>query len=159
MILLLMILLSLAAVYFTRLLQRNGMKTASIMVAVLYIYLIAWTYAVFILDVADLGFSEKETLVSLLHGSVVYHSFVDLNAMFSLVPLPLLVAMVVVAALVLIAGLGVALHGVVEISRAVYRFVQKNYVEFNRTIYQAIREIRQRLKFICFIRLYCRANC
>ena len=159
MIVLLMALLSLSAVYFTRLLQRKGMKTASVMVAVLYLYLIAWTYAVFILDVADLGFSEKETLVSLLHGSGIYHSFVDLNAKFSLVPLPLLEAMVGVAVLVLMAGIGVALHGVVEISRIVYRFVQKNYVELNKKKYRALKQIRPCVKSICFIRLYCRANC
>ncbi|MBS7263008.1 MAG: hypothetical protein KIG36_05320, partial [Eubacteriales bacterium] len=41
------------------------MKAAAISVAVLYIYLIAWTYAVFVLDVADLGFSDTETRISL----------------------------------------------------------------------------------------------
>ena len=159
MILLLMILLSLVAVYFTRLLQRRGMKTASVTVAVLYLYLIAWTYAVFILDVADLGFAEKETLVSLLHGSNIYHSFVQLNAKMALIPLPLLEAIVGVAALVLMAGVAVALHGVVEISRVIYRFVQKNYVELNKKEYWVKKIIHPCVKSTCFIRLYCRANC
>ena len=95
MILLLMILLSLSAVYFTRLLQQKGMKTASFMVAVLYLYLILWTYAVFILDIADLGFSERQTQVALLHGSNIYHSFVSITENMSVIPLELLEAIVV----------------------------------------------------------------
>ena len=90
MIVLFLALLSLATLYFTRLLQRRGLKTGSVMVALLYLCLVVWAYAVFILDVADFGFAETETRFSLLYGSSIYHSFVELNAKLALVPLPLL---------------------------------------------------------------------
>ena len=159
MIVLLMALLSLSAVYFTRLLQRKGMKTASVMVAVLYIYLIAWTYAIFILDVADLGFAEKETLVSLLHGSNIYHSFVQLNAQMALMPLPLLEVIAGVAAFVVLAGIAVALHGVVEITRVICRFVKERRFEFANNTAWETAEYGVPAKTVSIIRLHCRANC
>ena len=159
MIVLLMALLSLSAVYFTRLLQRKGMKTASVMVAVLYLYLIAWTYAIFILDVADLGFAEKETLVSLLHGSNIYHSFVRLNAQMAAIPLPLLKAIASVALLIIIAGISVALHGVFALSREIYRFVKEYKIETeNNTAWETV-EYEIPSKAVSIIRLHCRANC
>ena len=159
MILLLMILLSLSAVYFTRLLQRNGMKTAAVTVAVLYLYLIAWTYAVFILDIADLGFAERETQVSLLHGSDIYHSFVQLTAKMAAIPFELLEAIVGVAVLVLIAGFSVAFHGVFEISIEIYKTVCKNYIEKNKTVMRKAVPVQKPVKTVSLIRLNCRANC
>ena len=159
MILLLMILLSLSAVYFTRLLTKKNMKAAAISVAVLYIYMIAWTYAVFVLDIADLGFAERETQVSLLHGSDIYHSFVQLTARMAAVPYELLEAIVGVAALVLFAGIAVAFHGVFEISREIYKTVCKNYVEKNKTEIRKTVLYRLPVKTVSLIRLNCRANC
>lgn len=159
MILLLMILLSLSAVYFTRLLQRKGMKTAAVTVAVLYLYLIAWTYAVFILDIADLGFAERETQVSLLHGSDIYHSFVQLTAKMAVIPFELLEAIVGVAVLVLIAGFSVAFHGVFEISKEIYKRVCKNYIEKNKTVMRKAVQAQPPVKTVSLIRLNCRANC
>ena len=159
MILLLIILLSLSAVYFTRLLQRKGMKTASVMVAVLYLYLIAWIYAVFILDIADLGFAETETRISLLHGSNIYHLFVQLNAQMSLIPLPLLEVIAGVAAFVVLAGIAVALHGVVEITRVICRFAKERKYEFaNNTAWETAK-YRVPAKAVSILRLNCRANC
>ena len=159
MILLLMILLSLSAVYFTRLLQRRGMKTASVMAAVLYLYLIAWIYAIFILDIADLGFAETETRVSLLHGSNIYHSFVQLNAKMAAIPLPMLKAIVAVAAMTLVAGFIVAFHGIFEISREICRFVkQYRYQQTHKTEW-VVNKGSVPVRAISIIRMNCRANC
>ena len=155
-----MILLSLIAVYFTRLLQRHGMKTASVTVAVLYLYLIAWIYVVFILDVADLGFAETETRISLLHGSNIYHSFVQLNAKMAAISLPILKVIVAVAAMTLVAGFIVAFHGIFEISREICRFVkQYRYLQTHNKTEWIIKNKSVSVRAISIIRLYCRANC
>ena len=160
MILLLIFLLSLSAIYFTRLLTAKNMRAAAVSVAVLYIYLVAWTYAVFILDVADLGFSSSETRMKLLHGSDIYHSFVNLTDKMSAIPLVLLEAIVVVAVVILSAGFIVAFHGLFEITKAVINAAKEKTLFFE--IYHrfakcasAFTELRQSN----IIRLYCRMNC
>ena len=160
MILLLIFLLSLSAIYFTRLLTAKNMRAAAVSVAVLYIYLVAWTYAVFILDIADLGFSSSETRMKLLHGSDIYHSFVNLTDKMSAIPLVLLEAIVVVAVVILSAGFIVAFHGLFEITKAVINAAKEKTLFFE--IYHrfakcasASTELRQSN----IIRLYCRMNC
>ena len=160
MIVLLMILLSLIAVYFTRLLQRRGMKTASVMVAILYLYLIAWIYAIFILDIADLGFAEAETRISLLHGSNIYHSFVQLNAKMAAIPLQILKAIVAVAAMTFVAGSIVAFHGLFEIAKAVVKVSKEKelFTSSNgnkQVIYKSFISFRTKSIF----RILCRMNC
>ena len=160
MIVVLMALLSLSAIYFTRLLQRRNMKVAAASVACLYIYLIIWIYAVFIMDVADLGFAEKETRITLLHGSDIYHSFVRLNVMMDKIPLPLLEAIAAVAALTFIACLIVVFHGFFEISCEIIRFVkQKEYYVFCNKIKQVVRSVALHRNKKTIRQLYCRANC
>lgn len=160
MILLLIALVSLSAIYFTRLLSKKKMKAAAISVAVLYIYLIAWTYAVFVLDVADLGFSDTETRISLLHASDIYHSFVSITDKMSVIPLGLLKVIVAIAALVLAAGFSVAFHGLFEIAKAVIKAVKE------KELFASVGEYRSKLAYILIpfsstdiIRLYCRMNC
>ena len=159
MIILLMILLSLSAVYFTRLLSKKNMRAAAITVAVLYIYLIVWTYLMFILDVADLGFLSGETKLSLLHGSNIYHAFVDLTAKMSVIPLPFLEAIVLVAVIILIAGFAVAFHGLFQITKQICKYVRESLKKFNRArvLNILIPEIPQ--YDISILRMNCRANC
>ena len=159
MIIILIALWSLCAIYFTRLLTQRKMRAAAISVAVLYVYLIAWIYAIFILDAADLGFTEKETQISLLHGSGIYHSFVNLTSKMSVIPLPLLKAIVAVAAMTLTASIIVAFHGIFEISREIYRIVKKNRLETHHRTEWRIKPYSVLGRKIPIIRLYCRANC
>ena len=159
MVIILIALWSLCAIYFTRLLTQRKMRAAAISVAVLYVYLIAWIYAIFILDIADLGFSDAETRLSLLHGSGIYHSFVQLNAKMSVIPLPLLKAIVGVAAMTLTASIIVAFHGIFEISREIYRIVKKKRIEAHHRTEWKITTYSAPVRRISIIRLYCRANC
>lgn len=160
MILLFLTLISLSAYYFTRLLRKNRMGAAATSVAVLYIYLICWIYGVFILDVADLGFSEVETYVSLLHGSDIYHSFVSITDKMSAIPLELLEAIVAVAIVALLAGLAVAFHGLFVITKAVIKVAKEKRlsVEIGHNSANCTPATDER-KHSNIIRLYCRMNC
>ena len=159
MILLSIILLSLSAVYFIRLLSRKNMRMAAVSATILYVYLVAWIYAIFIIDIADLGFTDTETQLTLLHGSSIYHSFVQITARMSFIPLSLLQVIVGVAALILTFALAVALHGVFEISRVIIRFYKKTKVEAYKIFENAVRSLKTQIKTYQLIRMYCRANC
>ena len=160
MILLLIVLTSLCAIYFTRLLSKKNMRAAAISVAVLYAYIIAWTYAVFILDVADLGFSETETRLTLLHGSDIYHSFVSLTDKMSAIPLAFLEAIVVVATIVLCASFVVAFHGLFEITKAVVKAAKENMtIPAADSEKSKVQSIFGAIKTANIIRLNCRMNC
>ncbi len=159
MIVLLITLWSLFAIYFTRLFTQKKMRAATISVTVLYLYLIAWIYAVFILDIADLGFAESETRISLLHGSNIYHSFVQLNAKMAAIPLPILKGIVAVGAMTLVAGFIVDFNGLFEISLVICRFVkQYRYLQTHKTEW-AIKNKSVPVRAISIIRMNCRANC
>lgn len=160
MILMMIILLSLSVIYFTRLLYKKNMRVAAISVAVLYCYLILWVYAIFVIDIADLGFSDAETRISLLHGSSIYHSFVEVTAKMAVIPLPLLHAIVGVAGIILLSALAVALHGIFDISQEIIQCVKKH------RLYHRVLAIKQKHTLDVFnarkvplIRMYCRANC
>lgn len=159
MIILLMTLFSLSAVYFTRLLAKKNMKAAAISVAALYIYIIVWTYAVFIFDIANLGFSDSETQISLLTGSDIYHSFVSITGKMSVIPLPMLKAVVVVAVMTLLAGFMVAFHGIIEISREIYAFANKSFHSFSARPEWSEKTVKQDVTKSSIIRMHCRANC
>lgn len=159
MIILLMILLSLSAVYFTRLLKKKGMGIAAITVAVLYIYLIVWTYMMFILDVADLGFIYGETRLSLIHGSNIYHSFTDLTARMSVIPLPFLESIVLVAVIVLVAGFAVAFHGLFEITKEICKYVRGGLKNLKKARVLGVLLPKIPQYNVSILRMNCRANC
>lgn len=159
MVIILMALWSLCAIYFTRLLTQRKMRAAAISVVVLYVYLIAWIYAIFILDAADLGFSDAETRLSLLHGSGIYHSFVSLTSKMSVIPLPILKAIVGVAAMTITASFIVAFHGIFEVSREIYRIVKKKNLQIHHRTEWKVNSYSAPVRRISIIRLYCRANC
>ena len=159
MIVLFMILLSLSAIYFIRLLSAKRMRVASAMVAALYIYIIIWTYLVFIIDVADLGFAGAETTLSLLHGSGIYHSFVQLTSIMDAIPLPFLESIVFVAALVFVASLTVIIHGAVEITKAIYRKVHGPIKVFGKPyVFRLLKPTHTGYE-ASILKLHCRANC
>jgi len=159
MIILLMTLLSLSTIIFTRLLFKKQMKIASISLAVLYVYLIAWTYVIFIFDVADLGFSEVETNIARLHGGVVYHSFVQLAARMDCIPLPLLGAIVEVVLLVLVLSIVVVVYGGIETSREIIRSFRKKILTHHKKIKTSIKNVGKFISHVSIIRMNCRANC
>ncbi len=160
MILLLIALISLSAIYFIRLLSKKDMKAAAISVAVLYINIIVWTYAILVLDVANLGFSDAETRLSLIQGSDIYHSFVSITDKMSVIPFELLEAIVAVAILVLLTAFTVAFHGLFEIARSVARISQEKMI-----FYKAESKTQTRIqpfnsyKPVRIIKIYCRMNC
>ena len=159
MILLMIILLSLSVIYYTRLLYRKNMRAAAISVAILYFYLILWIYAIFVIDIADLGFSDAETRISLLHGSEIYHSFVEVTAKMSIIPLPLLHTIVGVAGMILLSSIAVALHGILDISHEIIKSVKKYRIHHHVSIKQRCKADDSNLKTIPLLRMYCRANC
>ncbi len=160
MIILFLGLLSLCALYITHLLSKMKMRWAAISVASLYFYLVAWTYSIFILDIADLGFAETETRLSMLHGSDVYHSFVKLNGLMSTMPLPLLETIASVTAMTLVACIIVVFHGVFEIAREIIRFVKrKRFFGTVKITKELIKPAAGRYVTRSFCLLYCRANC
>lgn len=153
-------LLSLCAIYFTRLLSKKNMKAATVSVVVLYSNIIVWMYAIFVLDVANLGFSDTETRLSLLLGSDIYHSFVSLTEKMSVIPLPLLEAIVAVIGIVLFASFAVALHGLLEITKAVVKAARD---EKKAYVAEAVKNktlgFFGSIKPANIIRLNCRMNC
>ena len=160
MIIVLMILISLVSLYFTRFLSKRNMRAAAISVAVLYIYLVVWTYAIFILDIADLGFLEHETGLSLLHASDIYHSFISLTSRMSVLSLPILKAIVEVCILAVTGGLLVAFHGLFKFTVEFVKAIK------SRKAYRAAKLIKSKtssalsaLSNIQIIRMYCRMNC
>ncbi len=159
MILLLMVLVSLSTIYFTLLLEKKRMRTAAVMVVVLFSYIILWTYAVFIIDVADLGFAGAETQASLLHGSNIYHSFVDLTEKMSSIPRQLLDAIVFVAALVIVAGLTVVFHGVFEFAKELLKFFNGKERRLLPYFQLKILHIHEYYDNTSILRMHCRANC
>ena len=159
MVLVLITLLSHSAVYFTRLLSKKNMRAAAISVAVLYMYLIAWTYAIFVIDISDLGFTEVETRISLLHGSNIYHSFVRLTTQMSVIPLSVLKAIVAVVALTLVAAFIVAFHGLFEITKQICKYVRESLKDFNRAFVHKIDTFSKPDIVYPILRLNCRANC
>jgi len=159
MIVLFITLWSLCAIYFTRLLMKRTMRAAAISVTVLYVYVVAWIYAIFILDIADLGFADVETRLSLLHGSNVYHAFVQMTAKMSIIPLPLLKAIVSVVALVISASIIVALHGMFEITFEIHKFFKNNKLAQTHKNELTKNRSVNFTRAISIIRLHCRANC
>lgn len=160
MIIMALILLSLVAVYFIRILSMKKMKVASLSVAVLYIYIVVWAYAIFIIDIADLGFADIESRIALLHGSNIYHSFIALTTKMSVIPLPILKTIVGVAGMILVAACIVAFHGIFEITRAVISVVKTKELfvisKDNRKEFRSIFEPQCEKKII---RMHCRMNC
>ena len=160
MVLLLIGLLSLSAIYFTRLLSKKSMKVAAISVAVLYFYIIVWTYAIFILDIADLGFSDTESSISILHGSDIYHSFANITEKMSVIPFELLEAIVAVVVIILFASIAVTLHGLFEITRAVVKAAkEKKRAASAEPARNKMLYYFGAIKPANIIRLNCRMNC
>ncbi|MCR5056225.1 MAG: hypothetical protein K6B54_04875 [Clostridia bacterium] len=160
MIILIITLISLCAIYFIRLLSKKNMRVASISVATLYINIIVWTYAIFVLDVANLGFSDSETPITSLIGSDIYHSFVNITNKMAFIPLGLLKAIVVVITVIFVASLAVTFHGLFEITRAVIKAAKERPI--------TIQSGNSKDKLYCYngfikririFRLNCRMNC
>ena len=160
MVLLMIILLSFCAIYFTRLLYSGKMPVAAIFVVVLYIYMVAWIYSIFVIDIADLGFSDTESRLSLLHGSIIYHSFVDITAKASVIPLGILESFVVILSVAVVAGLIVAFHGIFEITKYVlskcHHIKLFSFSKRNKTGHSYYHN---GYSSYCILRLHCRMNC
>ncbi len=159
MIVLLILLWSLCAIYFAHLLSVKKMNIAAIAIIVLYTYVIAWIYAIFIIDVADLGFSDTESIISLLHGSEIYHSFVNITDKMSGIPFELLEAIAVVAVIVLVSGLAVAIHGFFEITKAVICATKKMAAKKAKDLFCKVQNKPLHIFSGEIIRLNCRMNC
>lgn len=159
MILLILMLLSLIAIYFVRLLYIKKMKHATLAVMILYLYLILWIYSMFLIDVFNLGLGNKETAWTLVFRSDIYNSFVALTERMNSLPIGILQAIVVVATVILVAGFSIAFTGLFQISREIYIRACKKY---NFKIGKEIRNTISQVTFVrtfSIIRMNCRANC
>lgn len=159
MVLILITLLSLCAVYFARLLSKRNMRAATISVAVLYIYLIIWIYAIFVIDISDLGFSDAETRITLLHGSNIYHSFVRLTTQMSVIPLSVLKVIVAVVTMTLVSAFIVVFHGIFEITKQIWKQVCESLRYLTKTCIHKINHFSKPDIVYPILRLNCRANC
>ena len=159
MIVAILALLSLSAIYFIRLLFCRKMKTAAVSLAILYTYLVAWIYAVFIIDTLNLNFSEAHTKLSLLLGSNIYRSFVDLTEKMSVVPLPILKAIVFVCVIAFAAAFAVALHGIVNIAIKIVRIAKKKIAIFSHSVKLKIKANYEPVIDFSFLQMHCRLNC
>lgn len=160
MVILILLLISLCVIYFTRLLSGKCMRIAAISIVVLYVNIIVWAYAIFILDVANFGFSDSETPITSLIGSDIYHSFVSITSKMAYIPLGILKAIVIVAAIILIASLAVTFHGLFEITRAVIKAVKgKTINQLTGTGKDKLPSVTKCKKRVSILRLNCRMNC
>jgi len=159
MILLLLGLLSISVIYLVRLLSQKHMKVASLAVCVLYIAVIIWGYSIFIFDVASLGFNGSESFRSIIIGSDVYKSFLDLTSLMASLPDQVLHAISYVAILIFAITVLVLVHGTVSIAQAVILLGKKKAISGKKHPPKCEFE----LKSFCFItpvlRLNCRMNC
>ena len=159
MIIVILGLISLSAIYFTRFFYKRNSKIAATAIALLFAVIIAWTYFLFIFDVADFGFSDVHTRESLLFGSDIYSSFVNLNANMALLPTTILQTIVAVAALAFSASVMVILDGVFRVAGEIYRVFKAHKNAFKKQPSRKTPLMEIKMPTVRLIRLYCRANC
>ena len=152
-------LISLSAIYFTRFFYKRESRTAATAIAVLFAVIVAWTYFLFIFDVADFGFGEIRTRESLLFGSDIYSSFISLKADMAVLPTAILHTIVAVAMLALSTSLMVILDGFFRVAGEIRKAFKVRYKTIKKTPFQqrALKELK--VPTTQLIRLYCRANC
>lgn len=153
------ILLSLCAIYFTRLLIKKSLKVAATAIATLYGFLIIWLYSIFVLDVASFGFSDTESSFSIILGSDIYHSFVDITAKMFYLPSGILVGITVVTALVFFFGLMVAFHGFFAIAKEISYLVKKSKCGVHKKDNNSACLIKPVFINTLIYRINCRMNC
>jgi len=137
-IVILIALWSLCAIYFTHVLHKSKLRVASIAVATMYIFVTVWTYLIFILDVANLGY--KESKASLLVGSDIFHSFNYFRDLMSSMPLGLHKATASVAILLAASILFVLVLSSIRIYK---EFTRKMNSKFNTS---KIKEFAQKVR-------------
>ena len=159
MILAMIVLWSLCMIYFTRLLNKKRMKAAAVSVLVLFVYIIVWVYLTLIVDIIDIGLIDFNSREAFLHGSLVYNSLVELTCAMSVISLPMLEAIVLVAVIVLFAGICVVFHGALEITKAIIRFSHSDKYSdknrsFNKVFFPELPYVPVKI-----LKLNCRLNC
>lgn len=159
MIVLLIALWSLSAIYFTHLLSKKGMKVAAGVVTALYAYVILWATLVFVIDIADLGFSTTQTRESLIFGSDIYHAITGLAARMYELPADLLVAIVMVSLLVAGSAFTVILVGGFRMTREICKLAKHSYAKILMVYKERTNSVRHLHGNVPLIKLYCRANC
>lgn len=156
MIVLLIVLWSLCAIYITHLLYQKNMKIAATAVAVLYTNIVIWTYLIFILDVANLGF--KESRVADIVGSSIFHSFTDLRDLMSVMPQNLNIATASVSILIASSVLIQLIISSIRIYQAVVSHKKKS-VQLSRSGIRRLFEVPEIIKSNRKIYiLHCRLN-
>lgn len=93
MVVLLLLLWSVSAIYITHFLDKRKMKVAAIAYAVLYGYLVIWSWLIFSFDFVEYGFAPGAG--ELLHGSGIYVSFLNIQEWMMHLPAGVLVALAV----------------------------------------------------------------
>lgn len=158
MVVLMILLWCLSAVFITRFLERKKMKTAQIAYTVLFIYLLAWIFLIFVLDVKDYGFGPSGSKFGALYGSYSYQEFVNLAGALYQLPTSILVAIIVACVAIGASAITVVILGGIHFIKAI-RELAKHRREIGGTpkIEYFIAKTRRG-----FSRIYiknCRLNC
>ena len=158
MIVLMILLWCLSAVFITRFLERKKMKTAQIAYTVLFIYLLAWIFLIFFLDVKDYGFGFTSSKFAALYGSYSYHEFVNLTQALYQLPAGVLVAIIVACLAIGISAISVVILGGIHIVKAIIELAKHSREIYGRPeVEYSIAKV-----FMGFSRIYiknCRLNC
>ena len=159
MIILLLGLLSISVIYLVRLLSLKRMRVASFAICTLYIVVIIWGYSLFVFDVASLGFNGSESFRSIIIGSDVYKSFLDLTGLMSTLPDQVLHAISYVAILILAITVLVLVHGTVSIAQAVIKLSKGKNSTIKKSPHSSVIDFKSFVFIIPVLRLNCRMNC
>ena len=159
MILVILGLLALSAIYFTRYFYKRGYKIATMAITVLFVAIVVWIYFLFVFDMADFGFREIRTRESIMFGTDIYASFVNLNAILALFPTPLLYALVGVIMFTLIVSLIVIVDGFFRAAETIFKAFKTFKTVMRRPLNKLKTVSIKIIPTVQLIRLYCRANC
>ncbi len=161
MIVLLITLWSLCAIYFTHLLLKRKMKVAAAIYTVLYGYVIVWTYLMFIVDIADLGFVYQKADESIIFGGDIFHAFSALANYACELPIPFLKAIAAVCIAVIVMAVAVILVGGFRAGKEIRRILGRRSAALSHGKQRkpAVFTYSDIRKPVPILQMYCRANC
>ena len=151
---------SLGAAYFTRLLHKQGKKALANATGISYILLLLWLYYVFVVDVFGFGITSYPEIASFLYGKDTYIYVAQIANQSSGVPVSVLVMLAVVSFVALLMGVLAFLHGARQTVQKIYKLFKKSAIEKKRKEQKISLAVWvPQAQPVPLIRLFCRANC
>lgn len=163
MIVLLITLWSLCAIYFTHLFSKKKMKTAAVLLAVLYLYIVIWIYLLLFIDVGGVGFNLTILHSNSIRYGEIYRAFNEVAVKMNQLSDQFLVSLTMISIIVAFCSILVVIVGSIRITREIQRIIS-NMMRSTRLLSRDyFVDIKKRSsKMICvvpLIRMHCRANC